>query len=177
MDVSIKNYSYCINIKIELFINNKLIMSLVSHINRICPKGVSHTHGPNVLNNSPNNTSCCLCTDNLVRKQFHKTCKNFQNEVTYSLSKEKLLTLNIIFSREEFWLPQELRDIIFKKSVYTILVPIPIKFDKIGIDHMLNCRLCSRDFMIFLNKHSCNNHIIPRINYGDENDINFLMNI
>ena len=156
-------------------INNS--MSLVQHINRICPVGVGHYHGRNPLNNSPNNTECCLCTDNSVRRQFHKTCPNFKKEVTYFLSKKKLLILNIIFSREDFWLPQELRDMIFKKCVYTVMVPIPIRFDKVGIDHMLNCRLCSRNFMIFLDKHACNNHIIPRINNDDENDMNFIMNI
>ena len=63
---------------------NNNSMSLVQHINRICPVGVGQCHGRNPLNNSPNNNACCLCTDNSVRRQFYKTCPNFQNEVTLS---------------------------------------------------------------------------------------------
>ena len=143
-------------------------MSLVSYLNRSCPVGVSHFHGAST---TPKRRSVCLiCGDEKKRQQFCWYCKDYVNEKVIELSKEQLFVLHLIFSREDFYLPIELRDIIFKKSIIVRIEPIPIKLDEQGIDHMYNCRKCSKKFLEFLDEHSCSRHIIPRI--SNENYLN-----
>ena len=147
-------------------------MSLVSYVNRSCPVGVSHFHGPSTTPKL--RTVCLLCGDEKKRGQFCWHCKDYNNKKVIELNKEQLFILHLIFSSEDFYIPNELRDIIFKKSVIIRIESIPIKLDEQGIDHMYNCRKCSRKFLEFLDKHSCSRHIIPRIsviiNYQYNND-------
>ena len=146
-------------------------MSLVSYLNKSCPVGVSHYHGPSEEVND--RIECCLCVDNQERQNFCWYCPNYINRIELKLNNQQLLTLNIIFSKEEFWLPNELRDIIFEKSIFTLQESLPIHLNEKGIDHIYGCRKCSRKFLEFLDKHSCSGHIIPRISENDYRDILF----
>lgn len=142
-------------------------MSLVSYINRSCPVGVGHYHGPSPKQR-PYRTQCCLCTDNLDRQNFCWFCPDYCNETEIKLNRDQLFVLHLIFSRENLWLPIEIRDIIFKKSIFIRKTKIPIRFNEKGIDHIYECRKCSRKFLEYLEKKSCSNHIIPRISRRNE---------
>lgn len=144
-------------------------MSLVSIVNSYCPLGVSHTHS---LNHEPERefpNGCVICVSSPKRNRFSKVCSNYFDDTIIKLSRIQILTLHLIFSREEFYMPNELRFKIFKLSKYTKKEYIPILLNEKGIDHMMKCRKCAPIFLEYLDKNTCSNHIIPRKTYNDEN--------
>ena len=132
-------------------------MLLAQHINKYCPK-VSHVHSKGDSNLDA--SKCILCTQNI--SDFTWKCNlYFKME---PLEDIKIMLLRKIFTESiDFFLPIELQDIIIKYS--TVKKYMPIKLDKYGINHMLNCYICSRKFLLWLNKNTCNQHMLPRLQY------------
>ena len=132
-------------------------MLLAEHINRHCPK-VSHIHSKGTNNLEP--SQCILCNQNLLAN-FNLSC-----DLYFIMEPLKIPHINVlrqIFNKsDKFYLPVELQDIIIKYS--TRKKYLTINLDKYGIIHMINCRKCSPIFLIWLDKNSCRNHILPRIN-------------
>lgn len=154
---------------ITTFIKFKLNMSLVSFINGYCPLGVSHTHS---INHEPEREfphGCVICVSSPERNRFSRICPNHTLKTIVELSNSQLLILHLIFSSEEFYIPNELRFIIFKHCKYLKIENIPILLNEEGIDHMMKCRKCAPIFLEYLDKNTCPNHMIPRKNQDDEN--------
>jgi hypothetical protein len=140
-------------------------MSLIPIINKYCPK-VSHEHS-NVLHlisqdNYPD--GCLLCKVNRERLDFNHNCYNYYTQQVINLNKLQFDTLEDIFTRNGvYFLPLEIREIIYNYSSYLKKEIIDIKLDDLGIHHMMGCDKCSKTFTIFINCVSCPNHVIPRI--------------
>jgi len=133
-------------------------MSLVNFINKFCPNGVSHSHETG--NNNKN--TCLLCQDNQERKNFKKYCKKHFIEKKHTPNNNQIIILNKLFSDEKYFVPLEIQEKIFEYLNYTEKILIPIVLNEPGIMHLMSCRLCSNDFIEFLDKESCGHHKLPR---------------
>ncbi len=141
-------------------------MSLLKIINSMCPRGIEHSHRPNTryVNTHNNVLGCIICKPNKERTNFIRFCDEYKLEKKINLNNNQLFILSLIFSRDEFYLPIEIRTIIFDKCEYKKIEKIPILLDLKGITHMWNCYQCSKFFIEYLDKKSCPEHLIPRIN-------------
>ena len=148
-------------------------MSLISTISLCCPNGVSHDHS---INHNPTKEfpdGCIFCEEKPERYEFNHICKDYFSKTIIILNPQQLNILDKIFSTDLFFLPFEIRNIIYEKSTYVKYNINEIHLDEDGINHMMKCLKCSRSFMNYVNNNACPNHILPRISYGNRYDINF----
>ncbi len=141
-------------------------MDLVRYINNKCPIGISHSHelGERPQNNK---SSCVLCTN---KPKGFWICINHKVVTIEKPSIKSLLTLKYCMTySEKYYLPKELHDIVFKFCVYKKVTYPILELDKIGIDHMLSCRLCSSTFVNWYENEACNRHMLPRKNSHNRN--------
>jgi len=136
---------------------------LVKYANKFCPKGVSHSHdrGTKLKNNK---ITCFLCNPygDSIAINFSKYC--CKNTNTYKLDKNQkcalFLGFNYLRNKYNINVPVEIFLII--NDIYKSLTK-PLKIDSHSIKHMMNCYKCSNEFMLMIDEHSCNRHMLPRI--------------
>ena len=148
-------------------------MSIVNYINRSCPKGVSHSHTTG--NNEKNLNSCDLCNPSNV---FIWRCANYFRKQTIFVNNQQEKALRYALSQSnQYYLPNELQDIIISYADYTIKRLIDIKLDYSGIDHIMSCRPCSKRLLDWFENNTCNNHVLPRKNYDKDTSNKLFKNI
>ena len=138
-------------------------MSLISVISTICPIGVSHEHCPNRRPTKEFPDGCMFCQEKPERFKFSRFCPYYFKPLITKLSLEQFTATEYVFTTEDYFLPREIRDIVYRYCVRNEKEPIEIKLDEKGINHMMNCgKNCSKYFINFVNNNSCNHHILPR---------------
>ena len=139
-------------------------MSLLSIINCKCPSGVSHEHAPDLNPKKHYPDGCIFCQEKPERFEFSRFCPHYFKPVVSRLTLGQYFASEYIFSEEKYFLPREVRDIIYKYCVTKRNEPIEIKLDEKGINHMMNCsRNCSKYFIKFVQDNACPHHILPRV--------------
>ena len=144
-------------------------MSLVEIVNKRCPKGVGHVHsrGTRLKNNKP---FCFLCDPigDSVALRFERTCPFAIENVSYILTLDQKCALFTGFrhlqNKYQIHIPVEIYLIIRDILVKGIFEEFKIKIDVKGINHMLDCRKCSKTLIKYVDIFSCNRHILPRSN-------------
>ena len=139
-------------------------MSLVRYINNKCPC-TSHTH---TTGNNYMNESCAICSPQ--KYNFSRFCsKYYSKKIIYFSNKQEYAFRECLTNLSEYYLPTELQDLILTFTDIVETKFIKIKLNKEGIDHLMSCSDCSYDFVNWLDKNSCNIHILPRIRDDEKN--------
>ena len=129
-------------------------------LNMYCPN-ISHDHRIAIHKDKTKLTECALCSyDVNSRTNFNWICKDH-----YNISFHKLDDDSENIARELLYkyLPNEMIDIIIYYTNYYkkhIIMPIPIISD--SLQHIVSCKYCSEKLLSWVNKNTCDNHMLPR---------------
>lgn len=142
---------------------------LVKLVRQTCPIGVSHTHSKGNSKVKKNNkTLCFLCNPRLdtLAISFSRTCSNAIEINKFTLTLDQKCAIHIgfknLYKKYGIHVPPEVFMIISNILKKGFIEQIELKIDSKSINHMMNCRLCSKVFMDMIDQHSCNSHMLPR---------------
>ena len=124
---------------------------------------MSHIHSQNYNPKKSYPNGCMFCQEKQEKYLFQKTCPNFFKEKINTISNNQFIILELIFSMDDYFLPRELRENIFKYMVFVEKQLMTIKLNEEGIKHMMKCIKCAPSFIEFVHNNSCPHHILPRI--------------
>ena len=142
---------------------------LVKLVRQKCPLGISHTHNRGDPKKTKNNKPFCFLCDpkgDSIAINFSMTCPNAIELNKYTLTIDQKCAVYIgfenLYTKYGIHVPHEIFMIINDILTRGFVEQMNLKIDSKSINHMTNCRICSKIFMDMIDNHSCNRHMLPR---------------